>query len=45
VLILESRKKAYLIVDVHDIEKAKKLQKHEKLRFFTAKKTVKRKNA
>ena len=45
VLILESRKKAYLIVDVHDIEKAKKLLKHEKLRFFTAKKTVKRKNA
>ena len=45
VLILESRKKAYLIVDVHDIEKAKKLLKHEKLRFFTAKKRVTRKNA
>jgi len=45
VLILESRKKAFLIVDVNDIENAKKLLKHEKLRFFTAKKHVKRKNA
>jgi hypothetical protein len=45
VLILESRKKACLIVDVNDIEKAKKLLKHEKLRFFTAKKNRKRKNA
>jgi hypothetical protein len=43
VLILESRKKAFLIVDVHDIEKAKLRLKHENLRFFTAKKTVKRK--
>jgi hypothetical protein len=45
VLILGSRKKAYLIVDVDDIEKAKKLLKHSKLRFFTSKKIVKRKNA
>jgi len=45
VLILGTRKKAFLIVDVNDIEKAKKLLKHEKLRFFTAKKNVKRKNA
>jgi hypothetical protein len=44
VLILESRKKAFLIVDTNDIEKAKKLLKHENLRFFTAKKTSKRKN-
>jgi hypothetical protein len=43
VLILESRKKAFLIVDVDDIEKAKKLLKNEKLRFFRAKKTGKRK--
>ncbi len=43
VLILESRKKAFLIVDVKDIEKAKKLLKHENLRFFTAKKNPKRK--
>jgi hypothetical protein len=42
VLILESRKKAYLIVDVNDIEKAKKRLKNEKLRFFTAKKKIKR---
>lgn len=34
VLILESRKKAYLVVDVNDIEKAKKLLKNSKLRFF-----------
>jgi hypothetical protein len=45
VLILGSRKKACLIVDVNDIVKAKKLLKHSNLRFFTAKKTVKRKNA
>ena len=45
VLILGSRKKAYLIVDVNDIEKAKKLLKHSKLRFFTAKKNLKRKSA
>jgi hypothetical protein len=44
VLILASRKKAFLIVDVNDIEKAKKLLKHENLRFFTAKKNRKRKN-
>ena len=43
VLILGSRKKAFLIVDVNDIEKAKKLLKHENLRFFTAKENVKRK--
>jgi hypothetical protein len=43
VLILESRKKAFLIVDTNDIEKAKKLLKHENLRFFTTKKTLKRK--
>jgi hypothetical protein len=45
VLILGSRKKAYLIVDVDDIEKAKKLLKQSKLRFFTAKKRIARKNA
>jgi len=44
VLILASRKKAFLIVDVNDIEKAKKLLKHENLRFFTAKKNRNRKN-
>ncbi|MDQ7787060.1 MAG: ACT domain-containing protein [Thermodesulfovibrionales bacterium] len=38
VLILGSRKKAFLIVDVNEIEKAKKLLKHENLRFFTVKK-------
>ncbi|MCG2722139.1 MAG: ACT domain-containing protein [Thermodesulfovibrionales bacterium] len=43
VLILGSRKKAFLIVDVNDIEKAKKLLKHENLRFFTAKKKGKSK--
>jgi hypothetical protein len=43
VLILESREKAYLIVDVFDIEKAKKLLKNENLSFFTAKKALKRK--
>jgi hypothetical protein len=42
VLILGSRKKAFLIVDVDDIEKAKKLLKHENLRFFKARKNVKR---
>jgi hypothetical protein len=45
VLILGTRKKAYLIVDVNDIEKAKKLLKDSKLRFFSAKKRVIRKNA
>jgi hypothetical protein len=44
VLILGSRKKAFLVVDVHDIEKAKKLLKHENLHFLTAKKNVKQKN-
>lgn len=43
VLILGTRKKAYLIVDVNDVEKAKRLLKHENLRFFTAKKKGKRK--
>lgn len=43
VLILGSRKKAFLIVDVHDIEKAKKLLMHENLHFFTAQKIAKRK--
>jgi hypothetical protein len=43
VLILASRKKAYLVVDVKDIEKAKKLLKHEDLLFFTGKKNIKRK--
>jgi len=43
VLILGSRKKAFLIVDVNDIEKAKKLLQHENLRFFTAKKKGKSK--
>ncbi len=45
VLILESRKKAFLIIDVNDIEKAKKLLKHESLRFFTAKKNLKMKTS
>jgi hypothetical protein len=45
VLILASRKKAFLIVDVDDIEKAKKLLKHENLLFFTGKKNIKRKKA
>lgn len=44
VLILASRKKAFLIVEVNDVEKAKKLLKHENLRFFTAKKNRSRKN-
>jgi hypothetical protein len=34
VLILESRKKAFLIADVKDVEKAKKLLEHENLRFY-----------
>jgi hypothetical protein len=42
VLILGSRKKAFLIVDVQDIEKAKKLLKNENLHFFTAQKKFKR---
>lgn len=42
VLILGSRKKAFLIVDVDNIEKAKKLLKHKNLRFFKADKNVKR---
>lgn len=44
VLILGSRKKAFLIVEVNDIEKAKKLLKNENLRLFAAKKNLKRKN-
>ncbi len=40
VLILGSRKKAFLIVDVQDIEKAKKLLRNENLHFFTAKKRL-----
>jgi hypothetical protein len=44
VLILESRKRACLIVDVNDIERAKRLLQHENLRLFTAKKNLKRKN-
>lgn len=44
VLILESRKKAFLIVDVSDIEKARKLLKNEKLRFFAPGKKAKRKS-
>lgn len=43
VLILGTRKKAFLIVDVNDIEKAKNLLKHENLHFFTAQKHAKRK--
>jgi hypothetical protein len=43
VLILESRKKAYLIVDVDDIEKAKKLLKHENLRFYRERELKKKK--
>jgi hypothetical protein len=42
VLILESRKKAFLITDVNDIDRAKKLLKNEKLSFYTAKKSLKR---
>ena len=45
VLILGSRKKAFLIVDVHDVEKAKKLLRHENLHFFTGQRTFKRKIA
>jgi hypothetical protein len=44
VLILESRKKAFLVVEVSDIERAKKLLKHENLHLFTEKKRLKRKN-
>lgn len=44
VLILESRKKAYLVVDIIDIEKAKKLLKNSKLRFFKASKNSLLKN-
>lgn len=43
VLILESRKKAFLVVEVNDIERAKRLLQHENLRLFTAKKNLKRK--
>jgi hypothetical protein len=43
VLILGSRKKAFLVVDVLDIERAMKLLRNENLRFFTARKNVKRK--
>lgn len=42
VLILSSRKKAYLIVDVRDIEHAEKLLRHEQLHFFTARQPRKR---
>jgi len=45
VLILASRKKAYLIVDVKDVEKAKKRLKNENLQFFTGGKNIKRKKA
>ena len=44
VLILKSREKAFLIVEVHDIERAKRLLQHENLRLFTEKKNLKRKN-
>jgi len=44
VLILGSRKKAFLIVDVLDVGRAMKLLKHENLRFFTARKNVKSKS-
>ncbi|MEW6586458.1 MAG: ACT domain-containing protein [Nitrospirota bacterium] len=40
VLILGSRRKAYLVVDVNDVEKAKRLLKSEKLRFFSDTKNV-----
>ena len=45
VLIPAFRKKAFLIVDVNDIEKAKRLLKHEDLHFFTGKKNITRKKA
>lgn len=45
VLILGSRKRAFLVVDVHDIERAKKLLRHEHLHFFTKKKGAKQKSA
>lgn len=44
VLILGSRKKAFLIVDVNDVEKARKLLKHENLCFFSGKKKPAKKN-
>jgi hypothetical protein len=44
VLILGSRKKAYLVVETKDIEKAKRLLKGESLRFFTTEKSKKRRN-
>jgi hypothetical protein len=43
VLILKSREKAFLIVEVHDIERAKRLLQHENLRLFTEKKNLKKK--
>jgi hypothetical protein len=45
VLILESRKKAFLIADVKDVEKAKKLLAHENLRFYREEKPKKKKIA
>jgi len=45
VLILESRKKAFLIADVKDVEKAKKLLKHENLRFYREEEPKKKKIA
>lgn len=45
VLILGSRKKAFLIVDVHDIEKAKRLLRRENLPFFKAQKAIKRRRS
>jgi hypothetical protein len=45
VLIPAFRKKAFLIVDVNDIEKAKKLLRNEDLHFFTGKKKITRKKA
>ena len=43
VLILGSRKKAFLVVEVSDIERAKRLLEHENLHLFTEKR-LKRKN-
>jgi hypothetical protein len=45
VLILESRKKAFLIADVKDVEKAKKLLIHENLRFYREERPKKKKIA
>jgi hypothetical protein len=45
VLILESRKKAFLIVDVKNIEKARKLLENENLRFYQEEKPKKKKIA